>query len=388
MNKKKVGLCVRYDCNNYGSMLQILATQKAIQDVGWEYELIRYDKKTPLFLIKNLTRVFNPYFMRGVLLARQKKRNLAKYPDIQRRNANRIHMIGEYRKTYLGPYSKIYKGYSKLVQGTEDFDAIMVGSDQLWTPAGIKSKFYNLLFVPDTKKKISFATSFGVSKVPDGQVKATARYLSRIDYLSVREKRGQEMIRELTGRDSLVALDPTLLYDGAQWENIFPLQAADSEPYMFAYFLGDNPEHRERATTFAKTHHLKLITCPHMDQFVSADVNFGDEQRFETGPVEFLNLIRGAEYIFTDSFHGTVFSILNHKRFLTFYRFAVDSKQSRNSRVDNLLDMLGLQSRKYSGDNTDNATAEIDYASADRILAQERLKTFAFLQEALNGQEP
>ena len=63
---KKIGLCVRYDCNNYGSMLQIMATQKIIKDLGYEYEIIRYNKKTIGFIIKNIPRLFNPYFMRGV----------------------------------------------------------------------------------------------------------------------------------------------------------------------------------------------------------------------------------------------------------------------------------------------------------------------------------
>ena len=161
---KKLGLCVRYDCNNYGSMLQILATQKVLKDAGWDYEIIRYDKKTISFMLMNVTRIFNPYFMNGKLEAINKKRKLNKHPEIKKKNQERIELIEKYRKQYIGPYSPVYKGFSNLVTGIHNYDAVMVGSDQLWTPAVIKSKFYNLLFVPEHIRKISLATSFGVSE--------------------------------------------------------------------------------------------------------------------------------------------------------------------------------------------------------------------------------
>ena len=139
---RKLGLCVRYDCDNYGSMLQILATQKVIKMLGWDYEIIRYDKKTLGFLIKNVTRIFNPYFMRGKLMQFSKKRKMRAHPDVRDKNRERLQIFREYRKEHIGPYSPFYKGYSNLQNGAGNYDAVMVGSDQLWTPAGIKSKFY------------------------------------------------------------------------------------------------------------------------------------------------------------------------------------------------------------------------------------------------------
>ena len=168
-------------------MLQILATQKAIKNVGWDYETVRYDKRTPLFYLTNLTRVFNPYFMKGKIETFEKNRKLRGFPEVQKGNSIRNRCIAEYRKKYIGPYSPVYKGYSNLVQGSENYDAVIVGSDQLWTPAGIKSKFYNLLFVPDRVKKVSFATSFGVGEVPSSQRNMTKKYLERINSISVRE---------------------------------------------------------------------------------------------------------------------------------------------------------------------------------------------------------
>lgn len=382
---KKLGLCVRYDCDNYGSMLQIFATQKAIINAGWKYEHIRYDKKTFIFLLKNLTRIFNPYFMRGKIKGIQKANCLKKYPEIQQNNAKRQEMIKMFRKKYITPYSPIYRGFHNLVKGAGVYDAIMVGSDQLWTPAGIKSKFYNLLFVPDDIPKIAFATSFGVSEIPNSQTNETARYLRRINSISVREKQGAEIVRKLTGREAAVVLDPTLLYTGEEWEQFFPPGREVEEKYIFAFFLGANAEHRKAVNRLAEKTGLKIVTCPFMDEFVEIDMLFGDIRKYDVGPVEFLNLIRGAEYICTDSFHGSVFSILNYKQFLTFNRFDDNEKQSRNSRIDSLFSLLGLENRRYtkSVDICISINAEINYRAVDNKLEELRKKTVLFLENAL-----
>ena len=383
---KKVGLCVRYDCNNFGSMLQILATQKVIAAAGWGYEIIRYDKRTPLFYITNVTRVFNPYFMKGKIETFEKNRRLKGFPEVQIGNAIRNKCIDNYRKKYIGPYSAVYRGYGNLVNSAKEYDAVIVGSDQLWTPAGIKSKFYNLLFVPDKVKKISFATSFGVGEVPPSQKNMTAQYLKRIEYISVRETRGAEIIKELTGRDATVALDPTLLFTGDEWKEIFPEKRIIDEPYILAYFLGSNEEHRDAVEQLKKDTGLKVITIPFMDVFVERDLTFGDQRLFEVGPIEFLNLIRGAEYICTDSFHGTVFSILNHKLFITFNRTSNSDKQTRNSRIDTLLGMLDLEKRRYQiGMRMKERIDEpIDYSTVEQKLMEQRQKTLIFLNKALN----
>ena len=95
---EKAGLCVRYDCNNFGSMLQIFATQKAINQAGWDYEIIRYDKQTLKFYLENTTRIFNPYFMKGKISAFEKNRKLKAWPEVQKGNGIRNQYIAEYRK--------------------------------------------------------------------------------------------------------------------------------------------------------------------------------------------------------------------------------------------------------------------------------------------------
>lgn len=382
---KKVGLCVRYDCNNYGSMLQIMATQKAIKDCGEVYEHIRYDKKTVLFILKNLNRLFNPYFIQGKLSELKKEKGMARDSEVKKGNLLRVKKFEEYRKKYIGPYSPVYKGYSKLVKGTENYSTIMVGSDQLWTPAGIQSKFYNLLFVPDNIKKIALATSFGITEIPKNQLKLTKHYLERIEYLSVREMSGAEIIKRLTNRSALVAVDPTLLYTGKEWLDIFPYERQFEEKYVFAYFLGTEVAHRKVVEEFAKKKKLKIVTCPALDEYVPYDSTFGDRREYAVGPIEFLNLIRGAEYVFTDSFHGTIFSILNHKNFLTFNRYSDEIRKGKNSRIDSLFSLLDLKSRHFNSKKSlDELENEIDYDEVEKKLESLRNKTWNFLREALS----
>ena len=214
----------------------------------------------------------------------------------------------------------------------------------------------------------------------------TAQYLNRIDYISVRETKGASIIKKLTGRDATVALDPTLLFTGNEWMEIFPYEKKHDEPYIFAYFLGTFESHRKAVEKFAKETNLKVITCPHMDDFVEKDITFGDEQRFDIDPVDFLNLIRGADYVCTDSFHGTVFSILNHKKFLTFNRYKEGGKESRNSRIESLTGLLGLQNRRYNfndGSITECINQKINYSEVEVKLQVLRKNTLDFLKKSL-----
>lgn len=379
----KLGVCVRYEANNYGSMLQIFATQVLVEEQKWDYEFIRYNRKTLFFMVKNVTRIFNPYYMRGVRMRVKKRVNLSHYPDLKEKNRIRVEKINEFRKKYFKKYSPVYKGYSKLSSNASRYDAVLVGSDQLWTPSGLGSKFYNLLFVPDKTPKIALATSFGVNKIPWYQRRRTEKYLKRINYISVREIRGKQIIKELVHRDVRVVIDPTLMLRRKEWDKYIESKRVIDGEYIFCYFLGTNVEHRKVVEEIKNRTNLRIVTIPHMDDFVKADLDFGDEQLFDVGPEEFLNLIRGAKYICTDSFHGTVFSILNHKKFVVFDRFATEERQSRNSRIETLCCLLGLEKRRYQGELYEQMLQEIDYDVVDKQLERLRRQSKKFLKESL-----
>lgn len=145
--------------------------------------------------------------------------------------------------------------------------------------------------------------------------------------------------------------------------------------------MGTNEEHRKIANEFKNKTGLKLVTCPFLDNYVECDLNFGDIQLFDMDAADFVNLIRHAEYILTDSFHGSVFSILNHKKFMTFNRFNAGAN-SRNSRIDSLCTLLGLSERRYRGDVM-NVEKDINYNAVEEKLEKLRADSIKYLETAL-----
>lgn len=380
---KKIGLAVCYDTKNYGSQLQVLATIKKIEELGYNTEIIRYQKKmTPAFIIQTIPRLFNISFLKSKLSGNARDKCLKNYPDYLEKIKIRNNRFDIFVKKYFTNLSIPYRGWETLVKDSgKNYDVFLCGSDQLWLPNNLGSHFYTLEFAPNNKDKIAYATSFGVSEIPKMQQKGTAKFLKRFQVLSTRELAGQKIIKELTGIEAKVVCDPTLLFDARGWEKLIPTQKLIPEPYVFCYFLGKTEEHRRIAEEFKKKTGLKIVSCPFLDNFVKADISFGDVQMFDMDSADFVNLIRHAEYVLTDSFHGSVFSILHHKKFLTFNRFN-DGINSRNSRIDSLCTLLGLGERRYDGD-IEKIMNEINYSVVEEKVDSLRLNSIEYLASAL-----
>lgn len=383
---KKIGLCCCYRQRNYGSMLQSYATTVEMKNRGIDCEVIRYQKKWTLkFMLeaKVYTLFFNRILISERFLRYKKKIVLLFHPDVKRQNNVRNAKLAEFSKTHFTKLSKLCNGHDELEQLGASYAGVFVGSDQLWSPGGITGNFYNLMFVPDDVPKFSYAASIGVSEIPKDKRKLYTTFLSRLDHISMRENSGREIVKELTGRDVPVVVDPVLLLTKEQWAEEIPFKRIYDEPYIFAYFLGSGAECREQALKLQKATELKIVTVHHMDTYNKTDIGFGDYAPFDVGPEEFLNLIRGAEYVCTDSFHGSVFSLMHHKQLMIFKRYSDESKTSKNSRIDSLCENLGLYDRLYKKDNVMDILNEIDYNSIDEKIEEMRNKSKKYLDEAL-----
>lgn len=368
----KLGLCIVYKNWNYGSILQSFATLIELRKIGVDYEIIRYNRKKDLkFYITSLPRLFNRDLLYSKRRAIRRKLGKKKNNNFAANDKIRSDYFSIFVDTHFDNFSKNIRNYDDLCEYANKFDAVLVGSDQLWLPAGLATNFYNLRFVPNKINKIAYAASFGVSKIPFYQKKRTIEYLNRIDHISVREHSGQKIIKNLTGRDVPVIVDPTLVISKEIWDEEIPFDRKIKENYIFCYFLGDNPKHREEATKLSRETGLKIVTLKHMDEFIQSDESFGDYAPYDVGPAEFVNLIRNATYICTDSFHGSVFSIINHKQFISFNRYGENSKNSRNSRLDSLFLQLGVN-RRFNTDIVEEMMKSIDYDVVDQRLSDLR----------------
>lgn len=381
---KKLGICICYQHRNYGSQLQSYATTVELKKRGIDFEIIRYKKKiTPALLVKSLPRLVNPVFISDRVLVRyQKKLKLKMHPQLEKDNNLRNSCLAKFSKERFTNLSPVYYGYDQLCKESAKYDAVMVGSDQLWAPGGITSNFYNLMFADDNTTKISYAASFGVSQIEEKMHPIYKKFLDRMDYISVRENTGKSLVEELSSKSAEVVVDPVILLDADEWLQEIPNERKYDEPYIFAYFLGKSAEYRNAVTEFAKKKGLKIVTSHHMDSYNKVDETFGDYAPFDVGPAEFVNLIRNAEYVFTDSFHGSVFSMLYQKPFLVFTRYAENSISSKNSRIDSFCENYGLSDRRYSG-NIDAVDNETDYVAVLKKVDEHRQKSKAFLDKAL-----
>lgn len=380
---KKIAIVTGYHIKNYGSALQAYATQRVINDLKIENECIKYRKKNSL---RQMLRIFNIPLLRTKMAGINKKLYAKRYKDTLGNNfKKRDNIFDEFVKQNF-KISKEYYGYKQLKNGIKQYDAVLLGSDQVWNPLNFGSHYYTLEFVPDEMPKIAYAPSFGVSRIPSSQKKATKNYLNRINYISVREQKGQEIIKELTGIDAQIVVDPTLLLDANQWKTIYKKERIEKEPYIFCYFLGRNKKCREFANSLKEKTGYKIITLPYMDEIIKEDFEFGDSKMYNIGPSEFLNLICNAEYICTDSFHGTVFSIINHKKFFTFNRYEDGKKVSTNSRLKSLLSLLGIEERLCKSDTgiEEIMNKEINYYEVDEKLNNMRKGSMDYLKNALD----
>ncbi len=378
-----MAVCIELVNNNYGSMLQSFATQQMLRDFGMDYDLLTYKKVyTPWFILKSMPRVFNRILQNDKRLIRAKRNFLKKHPVVNESLRKRTRAFNEFRKVYFTAPRKRFEGYKNLKNGAKAYDAFLTGSDQLWSPAGLPTNFFNLRFAPDEGVKISYASSFGVSKIPWYQTGRTRAFLNRIQHVSCRENSGKAIVKELTGRDVPVVCDPTLMYSGEEWVSLLSTKRPYEEKYIFSYLLGPDPATREEVKKLSAATGMKIVS---IHQFLDADLNFGDISVEDAGPAEFVSLIRHAEYVCTDSFHGSVFSILMHKKFVVFNRYLATDKSSKNTRIDSLCENLGLTERRYSGDVVADVIADIDYSAVEEKLVVMRARSYQYLENAFDS---
>lgn len=386
MATKKIGCVIAYrkGHTNYGTSLVGYALIKKLQSFGYDVEVINYIKQ--LSFKEKVAWMINAWRcgMGDEILNRFKgKEDLKKNATYAANIKVRTDAVEAYKERKFIPLFKDYRGYKALHEGSKNYDAVVVGSDQVWTPLSLPTKFFNLLFVDDSVRKVAYASSFGVSTIPDFQKKATGAYLDRFYRIGVREVSGKNIVDSLSHQTATVVADPTMLLSPEEWlDEIKDSKVKETEPYIFCYFLGTNMEAREAANKLKAATEYKIITLRHMDEYVPSDEQFGDEAPYDVNPNDFLKYISGAAYILTDSFHCSAFSIQFRRKFMTFYRFKSASKGSRNSRIDSLLGIFGLQSRLYQGDVM-KVKEDIDYDKAHEVLKEYREQSVAFLKDSL-----
>lgn len=383
---KPIGLVTCYFHHNYGSMLQAYATEMIMQQMGLPFQTIAckapinyMQENKILYIIKKLMIADWKMRLGKMKIERAKKEN----PMFAKNWEIRNKAFEQFAETFfhVSPYCKNREELTKMA---ENYSAFLVGSDQLWRTDSVEHGYYTLEWVPDHIRKIAYSTSIGVKEVPWFQVEKNKRFMNRFDHIALREQSACDLVYKLTGRKVPVVLDPTLLFTGDQWLEIQQQEPLTNGKYIFCYLLGDNPSQREFIKQVKEKTGYKIVALQQLDDYIPSDEGFADEAPY-VGPREFLNYIRNAEYVFTDSFHCSVFSILYKKNFFTFSRFAEGAKQSTNTRIDNLLHITGLEERRMTKDKTVDGVINYNgsFDGVDARLNAYRKSSMEYLYKAL-----
>ncbi len=384
---KKTALVTCYFQHNYGSQLQALATEMICDKLGVDCETIRIDglkaeinrAKYRYFISKIFDRKTVADKMATVRKFLAKKTNAKYASDLAVRDSIFEKFANE--KFHLSPR---YNSKEELSEA--GYSTFLVGSDQLWLPSNIAADYYTLNFVPEGVNKIAYATSFGVSSLPKAQAELAKKFLPRMNHILVRESSGQRLIKQLTGMDVSQVGDPTMLFDAEQWGELIPQTRRIEHKYVLCYFLGNNPQQREFARKLAESQGCKIVQLPNLDEYIDGDEGFADFPLYDVSPLDFVALVRDAEYVLTDSFHCTVFSCIFSKIFFSFARYADEGGVSTNSRIYSLLESVGASERLFrGGESADDALAVgLDFEKVHGRMAELKKKSVALLSKALN----
>lgn len=362
--RPEIGILTWHQYYNFGSMLQAYALQTTLRELGIQSELIDYyDLKT---MPPPGKREKTKFFIKKMLAALNLQRLIGNYYSFQRFYYKRLQK------------SKTITSREELQQLSSRYRCIICGSDQIWAP-NVYDPVYMADFADEkTVKLISYAASIGLNDIPVELQATYSRLLSRFSKVSVREEIGKRLLKEQCGIESEVVLDPTLLLKAEDYRKIEKAIDGIKEPYVFCYFLNKDHRYRERVEKYASEHGYKIYG-------VSACGRDKEWMQLlpQAGPEEFLWLVDHAATVFTDSYHGTIFSLQFHKNFWTFERFTKDDPICQNSRIQQLDRFFGVGIKFLALDADVDDSTTIDYRLIDEKLQFNRERSKAFLRKEL-----
>lgn len=346
--KKRIGIITLIDLNNFGNRLQNFAVIDIFHQMGFEADTLNVCRGGILQIVKNKIKY---------VIKRLKKERFAKFY--------------EFSKIYTNLKDINYRNGCSLYHVLQGYDYYSVGSDQVWNSKYLDADSKNsvleerlLTFVPGSQR-FSFAASFSLDDIPEEDKPIFTDALRDYSLITVREQKGKGIIQKLLPSANVhVVLDPTLLLTADRWREIMSHDFPDMEEYAVEVFICAQ-------SNFVSEQIDKIIgdTCRKISVYDDSILQGG------IGPRQFIELISNAKYIFTDSFHAAVFSIIFQKEFYVFERS--DNSQKIDSRFVTLFNVLHMNSRLvHNGEQIENvANKMIDYKAVTAVLESERAKS-------------
>lgn len=371
----KLGLLTFHDAANYGAVLQAYALQAFLENAGFDCEYLNYRNECRRHMY-DMGFHIRSNLRRGRLPAALKYALGIPFMEARKRR------FAEFRKAKLHVGAEECRSRNDLKRSLDRYDKFIVGSDQVWNPDNNGSDTAFMLdFVPERNRKISYASSFGLDAVPARLRSAYAGSLSEIGRISVRERAGCRLVKELTGRDVPMVADPVFLPGRAHWEALAGEAPEGAPPFVFTYTnKKGQTESFFRETGFSpkgmELHKLSSQTSP--GDFLDPKVKVS----YSMSPFEFLRSVRDAEFVLTASFHCLAFAVIFNKPFAC----VLTGDAGKDERLAGLLAELGLENRVFhSGMTLEEVSAPIDYGRVNDHLARIVAQSSDFLLSAVEG---
>lgn len=362
--KQHIGILTWYNHGNYGSALQSYALQVVLRRMGYDVEVIAYQMQ---------------WIRRSGSFIKKIKTICKKYISIY---AEHIPFLKRYQNHFQYFYYK-HISFSKVCDERNiatvcrKYDAIISGSDQIWSPACLDPIYLLNFCLSQSVRKIAYAPSLGINFIHENFRPLYKRCLSNYHALSVREYVGAQLLKEL-GFVAEVVLDPTMLLnkdDYIRMEN--PIKSLVGQKFVFCYFLQSEQNYQQVVKECANKYGVQIvgISANKQDYGWMYNVDFA-------GPCEFLWLIHHAKCVFTNSFHGTVLSMIFGKHFYTIERFSLSDSDNQDSRIIQLSQTFHISSMM------ENELFVLDSQTLDNNIFQEtwnalKMKSIQYLSNAL-----
>ena len=373
----KIGIITWFTYENYGTKLQALALQGYLKKQGYSVELLNFQ---PPSVNGNNNKINIKQKIVNKIKAIDSQRAKNKYAQQLEKRSIALKKVIEENCTL----TQAITNDQEYITVANTFDLLICGSDQIWNPNWFHP-YYFAGFEEIKVSKVAYAPSIGVNEIGKEEKIKIQKCIKDFNAIAMREKSGQIEIQKLTHLNVKHVLDPTLLMNESEWEKLLKINdVKKNKPYICCYFLGDNKKHWDAVLNYAKQKNMEIKIIP---QQGSAYFQKGQVQA-SAGVEDFVELIKNAKLIFTDSFHATVFSTIFHKDFYVFERFQETESGSQNSRIYDFLNLLDLKKRLIKfGTNHVVIQIPIDYNKIEKILNSEINQSKIYLEEAIKTNE-
>ncbi len=354
---KKIGILTFHRALSYGAMLQAYALQNFMLDLGIDNEIVDYNCK---YMVDHYQKNFritygNPIKGFGW--------NLMTLKGIKKERITRDEFVNKHLVL-----SKSYNSQN-INTATDNYSAFITGSDQVWSPTCVGFDPVYFLTFAKPWQKYSYSASIATKTIPENLKAQYKNRLKDFRIYSLREQSGAEIVKNLTGKDAFVNIDPTLLLTKESWDKL--ATNVLNEPYIFMFTVHKPKQLIDYALELYKKTGIKVIYLNKLKSCKDKGIEYMDPVTAD----KFVGLIKNASYVCTNSFHATAFSVIYQKNFVV----ETDTCKGKNIRAEELLKHLGLDECIINDEHNADINSKSDWNYAENKIKEEREKSKAYL---------